>query len=166
MKRLLWAIAALVAAALIVTTASAAPLGGPQAPATKRPSPTHPAPSAQKSDSVEQLLSEYQMRFNKNDAKALAALYVENALRLGLNGEVLQGRAAIEQFYVQSFGGTPGRLSVQPGRTQMITPDVAVLEGRYEVAGATGIHGIYIVTAVRQSGRWRLASVVPVPDRQ
>lgn len=166
MTRLVSAIAAVVVAVLLVQNADAAPPGGAQTPATKRPSPTYPTPAPQKSDPAEQLLSDYQTSFNKNDAKALAALYTENALRLGLNNEVLQGRAAIEQFYIRNFAGTPGRLSIQTGRTQVITPDVAVLEGRYEVAGTTGIHGIYIVTAVRQNGRWKLASVVPVPDPQ
>ena len=165
MKPLLWIIAMVVVGTLVAPTVDAALQDAAQKPTTKRPSPTYPTPAPQKSDGVEQLLSEYQALFNKNDGKGLAALYTENALRLGVNNEVLQGRAAIEKFYTESFGGTPGRLSVQPGRTQIITPEVAVLEGRYEVAGATGIHGIYIVTAVRQNGGWKLASVVPVPDK-
>ena len=164
MKPLLWIIATVVVSTLVAPVVDAAIQDAAQKPTTKRPSPTYPTPAPQKSDGVERLLSEYQALFNKNDAKALAALYTENALRLGMNSEVLEGRAAIEKFYMRSFDGTPGRLSIQPGRTQILTPDVAVLEGRYEVAGATGIHGIYIVTAVRQNGGWKLASVVPVPD--
>jgi uncharacterized protein (TIGR02246 family) len=141
----------------------------PEAPRpVKAPrSPTYPVPAAQKSDpALEQLLKDYQAAFNKGDAKALAAFYTENAIRLGANSEVLYGRAAVEKFYAGSFAGTPGALSVRPGRTEIITPDVAVLEGAYEVAGTTGLHGVYFLTVVRQNGQWRFASVVPVPHKQ
>ena len=134
------------------------PVGNP-------PSPTYPAPAAQKSDpALEQLLKDYQAAFNRGDAQAVAALYTENAVRLGLKNEVLHGRAAIEQFYVASVADKPGTLSVRPVRTPMVTPDVAVLEGRYEMAGTTGLHGVYVVTVVRQAGQWKFASVVAMPD--
>lgn len=153
---------------LVVVAMFAAPVAQKPDPQTKTlppRSPTYPTPAAQKSDSaLDQIVKDYQAAFNKGDAKALAALYSENGVRLGLKNDVLHGRAAIEQFYVASFGGKPGTLSVRPVWTPMITPDVAVLEVRYEMAGVTGIHGVYVMTVVRQGGQWRFASVVAVPD--
>ena len=155
-------------AMLLMCPALLAQAPDPQKKTLPPKSPTYPTPAPQEKSEpgVEQLLRDYQAAFNRNDAKALAALYTDKAIRLGPNNEVLYGRAAIEKFYVGSFGGTPGALSIRPGPTQMITADVAVLEGRYEVAGATGIHGAYFLTIVRQNGQWKLASVVPVPDKQ
>ena len=157
--------------AVVVLPISAVLAAQPPTPQTKTPpvgnppSPTYPTPAAQKSDpALDQIVKGYESAFNRGDAKALAALYADNAIRLGPKNEVLHGRAAIEQFYAGSLGGKPGTLSVRPVRTQMIIPDVAVLEGRYEVAGTTGVHGVYVVTVVRQGGQWKFASVVAVPD--
>jgi uncharacterized protein (TIGR02246 family) len=127
-------------------------------------SPTYPTPAPQASNTaVEQLVKDYEIAFNNRDAKALAALYSAEAVRME-DGRVLRGRAAIQQFYVQSVGSskTP-RLTVRPGRSQMIRDDVALLDGSYELADGTG--GVYVITAVQESGQWRLAAVVPVPDR-
>ena len=109
-----------------------------------------------------QLTTDYESAFNKGDAKALAALYTADAIRLGLNNQILTGRAAIEQFYVASFAGAakPSKLTIRPGRTQMLGPDVALTEGSYELT--SGVRGVYVITAVQQGGRWRLAGVVPV----
>jgi len=110
------------------------------------------------------LTTEYQSAFNTGDAKALAALYTPDAIRLGLNNQILRGREAIEQFYAASFAGAskPARLTIRPGRTQMLGPEVALTEGTFELANGT--RGIYVITAVQQSGRWRLAGVVPVDE--
>jgi uncharacterized protein (TIGR02246 family) len=132
-----------------------------------KPSPTYPAPAAQRVDpALEQLAKDYERAFNNGDVKSLVALYTDGAFRLGPNNQVMQGRAAIQEFYTAGFSGPtkPGTLAVRPGRTQMVTPDVAVLEGTYELAGTPATRGIYILTAVRQGGQWKIASVAPVPD--
>jgi uncharacterized protein (TIGR02246 family) len=137
-------------------------------PPSGKPSPTYPAPVAQKSDpALEQLSKDFEAAFNKGDAKALAALYTADAFHLAPNNQVLHGRAAIEKFYVTSFADAtkPPTLSLQPGRTQMLTSDVALTEGTYELVGAAVTKAIYVLTMVRQGEQWRLASVVPVPDR-
>ena len=101
----------------------------PKPSVTPPRSPTYPAPAAQKSDpAIDQLLRDYLSAFSKGDAKALAALYTEDAIRVGMNNQVLKGRAAIEQFYVASFAGgaKPPVLTVRAQSTRMVTPDVAV----------------------------------------
>ena len=138
------------------------PTGAPTV--TPPRSPTYPASAGQKPDApLEQLLKDYEAAFNKGDAKAPAALYTADALRLGFKDEMIRGRAAIEQFYVATIGGgaTP-KLTVRPGRTQLLTADVALTAGSYQVGD--GGSGIYVITAVRQDGQWRLAAVVPLPE--
>src|SRR4051812_15825829 len=54
-------------------------------------SPTSPAPAPVKSDAtVDQLVKDYEAAFNKGDAKALAALYAQDALRLGPDNQLLR----------------------------------------------------------------------------
>jgi uncharacterized protein (TIGR02246 family) len=152
---------------LVLSVPLAAQRSEAQTKTPPKPSPTYPAPAAQKVDpALEQLAKDYERAFNNGDVKALVALYTDGAFRLGPNNQVMQGRAAIQEFYTAGFSGAtkPGTLTIRPGRTQMVTPDVAVLEGTYELAGTPVTRGIYILTTVRQGGQWKVASVAPVPD--
>ena len=126
-------------------------------------SPTYPTPSPQQGDAgITQLLKDYEAAFNKADAKALTALYTDDAIHLADDNRVISGRAAIEQFNRESFADKPPTLTVRPGRTRLITADVAVTEGTYELAD--GERGVYVITALRHDGQWKLASVVAVPN--
>ena len=124
--------------------------------------------AAQTADpAIAKLVDQYQAAYNKNDGKALAAMYTADALRVGPTGQIITGRAAIEQDYVSNFGGPfkGTKLTLRPGRTQVVKPDVAVIEGTYEVTGgAAPVRGRYVNTIVRDGGQWRLASVVTVPE--
>lgn len=117
---------------------------------------------------VNRLLEQYQTAWNKGDAKAIAALYSQNALRMRTDAEPLVGRAAIEQMFVQSFAGDwkGTKLTLKAGRTQKVTADVSLHEGTFEVAGGTGApqRGRYLNTLVREGGEWKLASVAAVPE--
>ena len=121
--------------------------------------------AAQKADpGTDKLIQQYVAAFNQGDAKALAALYTADGFRLTPMNQVIAGRASIEQFYLATFASKPPALTVKPGRTQMLSADAAVTEGAYELASTPAARGVYVLTLVRQSGQWKLASVVPVPD--
>jgi uncharacterized protein (TIGR02246 family) len=123
--------------------------------------------SAQKADPDAQKLAEqYSAAFNKADAKAIAALYTTDATRLGPDGQLITGRAAVEKSYVDGFAGAlkGSKLTLQLGRSQVVTPDVKVMEGRFSVDAVAPLKGRYVNTIVRQGGHWLLASVVTVPD--
>ena len=126
------------------------------------------AAAAQKPDAdVEALTRSYEQAFNKGDAKALSALYAKDAVRLGPEGQLMNGQAAIEKNYTTAFGGAAkgARLTLQPGRVQEVTSDVRISEGTYQVTGGSMPgSGRYVNTLVRQGGQWRLASVVVVPQ--
>jgi uncharacterized protein (TIGR02246 family) len=146
------------------------PLAQVKTPPTKKPpSPTYPAPAAQKSDpAIQQLATDYETAFNKADTSAVAALYTEDALRVTPDGRLLAGREAIAKGYAEAFAGPfkGATLTLHPGTTRNLTPDVALIEGTYEVAGGakTPQRGRYVNAVLRQRGQWRLASVVTVPE--
>ena len=124
--------------------------------------------SAQKPDAEMQKLTEqYAAAVNKGDAKAVAALYTADAVRLGPDGQVVTGQAAIEKQHATAMAGPQkgAKLTLRHGRAHTVTPDVAIIEGSYELTGgAAPVKGRYMNTVVRQGGQWRLASVVAVPD--
>lgn len=124
---------------------------------------------AQKRDAdVDQLMAQYQAAWNKGDAKGLAALYSQNSLRIGSDGEPLSGKAAIEQSFVKNFGGPwkGTKLTLKPGRTENVTADVRLQEGTYELTGGAAgpQRGRYLNTLVRQDGQWRIAAVAAIPQ--
>jgi uncharacterized protein (TIGR02246 family) len=163
MKAVLGVVIALHATTLLLAQTPGKP------PVTPPQSPTYPAPVAQSSDpALEQLAKDYETAFNKGDAKALAGLYAMDALRVTPMGQLLTGRLAIEQDYLTNLAGPfkGTKLLLHPGRTQALTADVALIEGTYEVTGGKApVKGRYLNTATKQGGRWRLASVVTVPEQ-
>jgi uncharacterized protein (TIGR02246 family) len=125
------------------------------------------AVGAQKPDpDAQKLVDQYTAAFNKGDAKAVAALYTADATRVGPDGQLITGRAAVEKSYVDGFAGPikGSTLSIQQGRVQVVTPDVKIMEGRFATSGAAGVKGRYVNTVVRQGGAWLLASVVTIVD--
>ena len=124
--------------------------------------------TAQKTDpDAQKIADQYSAAFNKGDAKALVALYATAATRLGPDGQLLTGHAAIEKAYVDGFAGPlkGTKLTLQQGQTQTVTSDVKVMEGRFSVDGGLApLKGRYVNTIVRQGGRWLLASVVTIVD--
>lgn len=114
------------------------------------------------------LLEQYQAAWNKGDAKALASLYVQDAVRMQPEGAAVVGRPAIEQLFVKNFNGPwkGTKLTLKAGKTQEISRDVRIQDGTWEVSGGPdGVQrGRYLNTVVRDGATWKLASVAPVPD--
>jgi uncharacterized protein (TIGR02246 family) len=128
-----------------------------------------PLLAQQKDADLDRLVQEYTSAWNKGDAKALAALYADDAMRTGEQpGEVVAGKQAIEQFHMKNLAG-PGKgtkITINPGRTQSITPDVRSQEGTWSLSGGKEgpQRGHYLNTVVRQGGTWRIAVIASTPE--
>jgi uncharacterized protein (TIGR02246 family) len=122
---------------------------------------------AQKADPDAQKVAEqYAAAFNKGDAKALAALYTAGGARLGTDGQLVAGRAALEAMYAAGFAGPlkGSKLTLVPGSSHVVAPDVKVIAGRFTTDGIATVKGRYVNTIVKQGAHWLLASVVTIPD--
>jgi uncharacterized protein (TIGR02246 family) len=116
---------------------------------------------------VAELLERYQSAWNKGDAKALAALYTEKAIRIAGYAEPLAGRASIEQSFAKNFAG-PWKgttLTIRPERTEALAPDARLQEGTYQLTGlgSEPQRGRYLNTLVREAGQWKHAGVALIP---
>lgn len=132
--------------------------------------------SAQTKDpAMDKLAADWTAAFAKGDAKALAALYTENAIRVTQGGKVI-GRSAIEKEFTAMLAAPlkGAKINIQVGSSQHVSPDVAVNEGTYEVTGvlapdgkpAPPLRGSYLNTVVKKGGAWVIASdadVAPPP---
>jgi uncharacterized protein (TIGR02246 family) len=126
------------------------------------------AGAQQKDAELDKLVQQYVAAWNKADAKALTALYADNAMRTGPTDVVVVGKAELEKYYQNSFAdaakGTT--LTVTQGRAQTVSPDVRLQEGTWQTTGGKDgpMRGRYLNTMVRVDGAWRIASVVSIAD--
>ncbi len=98
----------------------------------------------------------YLAAFNKGDAKAVAALYAEDA-RFHADDGSATGRAAIQDelaaFFVKNKGA---KLALSIDAARFLTPDVLIEDGTSAVGdGMTR----YTVTYVKKAGKWLIADL-------
>ena len=97
---------------------------------------------------------------NAHDAKALAALYTEDAESVMPDGQRVEGRAAIEKSFAESFDKNPKvKTKLTVISRQFIKSDVAIEDGLQENSGAdrdiiSGQESLYV--GRRQAG-WKVA---------
>jgi uncharacterized protein (TIGR02246 family) len=113
---------------------------------------------------LRRLSESYGQAWAKGDAKAVAALYANEGIRVGPEGKISVGRAAIEQSLTEAlqttYRGT--KINLTHGQTKRASQDAYVSEGTFLIGGgmpAAGAptRGRFLQTLVRTSGRWLIA---------
>jgi len=131
-----------------------------------------PAAAQTADPALDKLAADWAAAFAKADAKTLASLYTENAIRITPEGGKAVGREAIAKEFATNFAGPWKGTTIQihVGTLEHVSPETAVNEGTYEVMGARGpdgkpmpIKGSYINTIVKKNGAWVLASNAAFP---
>jgi uncharacterized protein (TIGR02246 family) len=100
--------------------------------------------------------------FGAGDAKAVAAMFSDDAEFIVDNGERLRGRPAIEELYASLFQARPGAtIAISIDSLRFLSPEVAKEEGhtRVKSRGEPEILRGYTVLYVKQKGRWMYSSV-------
>jgi uncharacterized protein (TIGR02246 family) len=113
---------------------------------------------------LRRLSDAYALAWAKGDSKALAGLHTTEAIRIGVDGRVAVGRAAIQQAMLETLSGPyrATKLGMTAGQTTRAGQDVYVSEGTYQISGGMPPAGFptkgrYLNTIVRVSGRWLIA---------
>ncbi|MEZ6073590.1 MAG: SgcJ/EcaC family oxidoreductase [Pirellulales bacterium] len=121
---------------------------------------------------IQQMFSQYIDAFNDGDAAAVSSLWDTEAVwSSSETGERSVGREAITSDFAKFFAESPGaRLTGSVDRVQLITPEVAVIDGTVVVNHPeTGpSESVFTATLVNRDGRWLLSNVSesqpPVPE--
>lgn len=131
---------------------------------------THPHAQTGRNSEVQKVADAFVAAWAAGDAKGLAALHADNAIRSTPEGMIHAGRAAIEKAFTEAFAGPfkGTTLQVVPGEERTINANVVVASGTYAITGGNVpagavTKGIYVNTLVREGGRWMLVSSAPVP---
>jgi uncharacterized protein (TIGR02246 family) len=136
------------------------------------------ATSAKKLTLEEQSVYETYFAFteawNRGDAKAMAGLYATDADHVSADGQVAEGRDAIEVLYREQLTKTyrGGKLTLTLDSLRFLSDDVALANGQFEVSGlrdAQGnplpaLRGLHTDVWALRDGQWHVTasrSIVP-----
>jgi len=113
-------------------------------------------PALQREPQVaERLTSSWTTAYNSGDAKALLALYAEDAAVSTVQEGTTAGKTAIEAFWIGDLGAKPS--STMTLTDVYLAGELAHLEGEYSVTDSGKItSGRYIQLWMRDSSGWRI----------
>jgi uncharacterized protein (TIGR02246 family) len=110
---------------------------------------------------IRDLASAFTRAFAAADAKAIAAMYSDDAELIDELGVRSEGRPAIEDAYNSMFQSRPGAtIAIAIESLRFFSPEVAKEEGHTRVTRADGHETVrgYTTLCVKKDGRWLYAS--------
>lgn len=145
MGRLAFVIAALVAASSLTSQAQA-PGGDRQADVA----------------AVKAVVAAYVDAREARDASRLSVLFTEDADQLVSSGEWRRGKTAVVEGGLASSARSSGVRTIEVETVRLVTGDVAVADGRYEIAasGNTPARRMWTTFVMaRRDGTWRISAI-------
>lgn len=110
----------------------------------------------------------FEKAFNAKDARAIGAQFIENAEAVDEDGNILEGRPAIEARFADLFKESPkARIAVEVTSLRQLGPEVAVEDGFSTTTldpDQPGSRSPYTIVHIKQGGKWLIASVRDFPE--
>jgi uncharacterized protein (TIGR02246 family) len=101
--------------------------------------------------------------YNAHDAKAVSELFALKAEFTDEEGNLIQGREAIEQDFSRMFEANPqSQVEIDCGSIRVLTPNIAIEEGVIRgqaTPDSPGTVSTYVAVHVKVDGKWVIASV-------
>ena len=129
------------------------------------------APGDRRADeaAVREVVRKYVDARELRDATAIEALFTSDADQQTTSGEWRRGRAQIVPGTLESSRRNAGTRTISVESVRFVTPDVAIVDGPYEIGAAGGAGPRRMRTTIvvtRAPGGWRIAAIrnmVPTP---
>jgi uncharacterized protein (TIGR02246 family) len=118
-------------------------------------------------EAILKVAREYVAAFEKGDVDALVGHWAPDAEYIDESGKITQGREAIAAMLRKNFKDVKGyKLNMQPTAFRMITPDVALTDGKATLTSPDGSEERtpYSVVWVKKDGKWMLRSLRDLPN--
>ena len=128
-------------------------------PGSLRQSPT---PPEREEAAVRQLVRDYVAAREKGDPAAIAPLFTPDADQLVSSGEWRVGREAVVAGTVASSRQNSGARTIAITRIRFLSPDIALVDGRYTLAPRDGAAARQMWTSLllqKAEARWRIAAI-------
>ena len=125
--------------------------------------------NASDEDAIKDVVARYVDARDRKDAKATEALFTADADQLVSSGEWRKGRDAVVRGTMASSESSGGKRTITVETVRFVTPDAALADGRYEIAGLNGapprrMWSTFLI--VRTPEGWRIAAIrnmLPAP---
>jgi uncharacterized protein (TIGR02246 family) len=124
---------------------------------------TAPAQGSAADDAaVREVVKKYVDARERRDAKAIEALFTEEADQLTSTGEWRRGRSEVARGTLASSQATGGTRTITVETVRFPAPGVALADGRYEISGLAGgatrrMWTSFVMT--RGPDGWRIAAI-------
>ena len=114
---------------------------------------------AEQTAAVKDVVRRYVDARDSKDPKAVAALFAEEADQLVSSGEWRRGREHLVKGMLGSSEQNPGKRTITVETVRFIGSNVAIADGRYEIAGSTARAMWSTFVMSRQDGTWRIEAI-------
>jgi uncharacterized protein (TIGR02246 family) len=135
---------------LLMVYLVAAPSVGAQAPAGAIASADETA--------IRAVIEKYVNARDARDPAAVEAMFTADADQYTTGGDWRRGRERVVAGTAESTKQNPGDRSISVAAVRFITPDVAIADGAYNIAGSDVRRWTTIVLK-RESGAWRISAI-------
>lgn len=117
---------------------------------------------------IRAVIDAFTQAFDKGDAKAITALFTPEGEAIGLEGDAIRGKAALEAHYTERFEANPGeKIKTEIELIHFLAPEVVRQDGRSTILPADGSSAIsskYTATFAKVQGTWKIASIRELED--
>jgi uncharacterized protein (TIGR02246 family) len=118
--------------------------------------------AAQDESAIRGVVQKYLEAREHRDAKAVEALFTADADQLVSSGEWRKDRDAVVKGTLASSDASSGKRTITIETVRMVSRDVAIADGRYELAGSNGADPRKMWTTFvmsRTPAGWKIAAI-------
>jgi uncharacterized protein (TIGR02246 family) len=111
---------------------------------------------------IREVVSKYVDARERIDPKAVEDLFTNDADQLVSSGEWRRGRDAVVRGTMESSRRTGGKRSITVESVRMLTQDVAIADGRYEMTGLAGgaTRSMWTTFVLKRTEKgWRISAI-------
>jgi uncharacterized protein (TIGR02246 family) len=114
---------------------------------------------------VRTVVTNYVAAREARDPRAVAALFTADADQYTTGGQWRRGRDQVVPGTAESSRQNPGARSIRVESVRFVTPDVAIVDGPYEITGSDVRRWTTIVLE-REPDGWRIAAIRNMAPRE
>ena len=121
-----------------------------------------PAGGAGEEVAIREVVQKYVDARENKDPHAIEALFTSDADQLVSSGEWRKGRSEVVRGTMASSQRSGGKRTITISSVRLVSPGVALADGRYEIAGLAGGESRRMWTTLvltRGSDGWRIAAI-------